>query len=74
MEGSGAHLHVIRLEKNATLLGPVLLEAQDQSLETGLIGHGDPWMMLVREGGGKNDPPPTRTGSPSVAGRRVVAQ
>jgi len=46
VEGAGADLHVVRLEDDAALLGPEVLERQDQLLEAGLLGaavaHGFP--------------------------------
>ncbi len=33
MEGAGAHFHVVGLHHHAALLGPVLLEGEDQILE-----------------------------------------
>ncbi len=40
MEGTGANFHVIRLEYHAALLGPVLLQGQDQVLEGARGGLG----------------------------------
>ncbi|MNY28813.1 hypothetical protein D3C86_1628140 [compost metagenome] len=33
VEGAGAHFHIVRLQHHTTLLGPVLLQDQDQVLE-----------------------------------------
>jgi hypothetical protein len=33
MEGTGAHFHVVGLQDDAALLGPEILELQDQVLE-----------------------------------------
>ena len=41
MERAGTHFHVVRLEQDAALAAPVLLQAQDQRLETGVVAlHG----------------------------------
>ena len=42
MEGAGAHLHVVGLEDDAALFGPVALQREDQALEgaPGSMGAG----------------------------------
>src|ERR1700681_961930 len=50
MKGAGAHLHVVGLQDDAAVLGPVALQRQDQILEGAFrgkfrckrIGHGAP--------------------------------
>ncbi len=44
MEGAGAHLHVVGLQDDATLLGPEPLEGQDEALERTFRAH------VVRQG------------------------
>ncbi len=39
VEGACAHLHVVGLQDHATLLGPVTLQGEDQSLEGAYVGR-----------------------------------
>ena len=39
MKGAGAHLHVVRLQDDAAVVGPIALQRQDQPLERPLGTH-----------------------------------
>ena len=53
MEGARAHFHVVGLQDHALLIGPEILESQDQALEAGIrVGFArHVWGGLLAQGG-----------------------
>ena len=50
MKGARAHLHVVRLQDGTTLVRPILLECEDQTLESARrSGFGHRWLAEGNE-------------------------
>ena len=67
MERAGAHLHVVRLQDHAALLGPVFLQREDQVLEgAGRCAEGIGQVRVLTGAQYSGAPPKTTANSASL--------